>query len=73
MHPSFLSLCLLIDQRNTEVPSSKVPSSKVTSMLEKLITFFPRNMLLSDQIVSVNYLGSIITHQYENSFDALLY
>lgn len=27
----------------------------------------------NDQVVSISYLGSVITHQYENVFDALLY
>ena len=35
--------------------------------------FFPRNVPPNDQVVSINYLGSIITHQYENVFEALLY
>lgn len=43
------------------------------SMLRKAIIFFPGNMPPSDQLALINYVGSIITHQYENIFDALLY
>lgn len=39
---------------------------KVTSMLLKAITIFPTNIPPNDWLVSINYLGSFPTHQYEN-------